>query len=216
MALIGLDGKAYSFDAEPTPAASNSSSSMQPEFRRGGSNVSTRNSFDGMDEEATGDGTNKLAALVHVPPQLFQAPLNPSMPVSFAPSLAQRPSGRAPVDLDFSEFDTEIQHMEEAKRREFQEALEVQAQKIRDETDGTAALPSQIGDSKLFHSMVLKQYGKVHHLGEDPKKAFATRKANKRDARRAKKAEDKADQLEAKAGGAMRKNKHKNRSKGVY
>ena len=59
-------------------------------------------------------------------------------------------------------------------------------------------------------------HSKVHHLEEDPKKAFASRKAKGRDARRAKKAEDKADQMEARTGGAIRKNKHKNRSKGVY
>lgn len=61
-----------------------------------------------------------------------------------------------------------------------------------------------------------RPHSKVHHLEEDPKKAFASRKAKGRDARRAKKAEDKADQMEARTGGAIRKNKHKNRSKGVY
>jgi hypothetical protein len=64
--------------------------------------------------------------------------------------------------------------------------------------------------------MVLKQYGKVHHLEQDPKKTFQSRKVNARDARRAKKAEDKADQQEAKNGGAYAKSKHKNRSKGGY
>lgn len=128
------------------------------------STVSTRNAFDGMDEEATGDGTNKLAPLVHTPMSLFSTPLHPAMPISFAPSMAQRTSpAKKSVDLDFSEFDTELASMEQAKRQEFLEGLEVQAQKIRDEKNGTAALPSQIGDSKLFHSMVLKQYGSAGH-----------------------------------------------------
>lgn len=51
--------------------------------------------------------------------------------------------------------------MEEAKRREFLEHLQVNASRIASETKGTAPLPSQIGDSKLFHQMVLKQYGSV-------------------------------------------------------
>lgn len=50
----------------------------------------------------------------------------------------------------------------------------------------------------------------------DAKKVFQSRKVKQRDARRAKKAEDKADQMDARSGGAIRKNKHKNRSKGVY
>lgn len=107
--------------------------------------------------------------------------------------------------------------MDAAARREFEEHLALNASRIASEKDGTAALPSQIGDSKLFHSMVLKQYGKVHQLENfTGKKAFQTRKANAREARRAKKAEDKQDQQEAKSGGAIRKAKHKNRSKGVY
>ena len=108
--------------------------------------------------------------------------------------------------------------MDAAARREFEEHLALNASRISSEKNGLAALPSQIGDSKLFHSVVLKQYGKVHQLDNNltGKKAFQTRKANAREARRAKKAEDKQDQLEAKSGGAIRKAKHKNRSKGVY
>lgn len=55
----------------------------------------------------------------------------------------------------------DIADMEEAKRREFLEGLQVNAARIASETKGTAPLPSQIGDSKLFHQMVLKQYGSV-------------------------------------------------------
>ena len=55
----------------------------------------------------------------------------------------------------------DIADMEEAKRREFLEHLQVNASRIASETKGTAPLPSQIGDSKLFHQMVLKQYGSV-------------------------------------------------------
>ena len=53
----------------------------------------------------------------------------------------------------------DIADMERQKRQEFQEHLEVNAARIASEKDGTAALPSQIGDSKLFHQIVLKQYG---------------------------------------------------------
>ena len=139
---------------------------MQADFTRFAPSVSTRNAFDGMDDDASattdGAATNGTSGqvLVNVPPQMFFAPLNPSMPVSFAPSTAQRPAaGSQSVALDFSEFEAEIGNMEAAKRQEFQDALQAQADKIRAETNGTAALPSQIGDSKLFHSMVLKQYG---------------------------------------------------------
>ena len=62
----------------------------------------------------------------------------------------------------------------------------------------------------------LSLHSKTHQLEVDSKKAFQSRKAKQRDARRAKKAEDKADQMEARTGGVIRKAKHKNRSKGVY
>ena len=52
--------------------------------------------------------------------------------------------------------------MEEAKRQEFLEQMAVNAKKLADEKNGLAALPGQIGDSKLFHSLVLKQYGSGH------------------------------------------------------
>jgi hypothetical protein len=107
--------------------------------------------------------------------------------------------------------------MEASRRAEFEAGLAANAAAISSERRGTAALPSQVGDSALFHQVVLKQYGKLHHLEEVcPKKAFLSRKIKARDARKAKKAEDKADQLEARGGQAMRNTRVKNRAKGVY
>jgi len=135
--------------------------------------------------------------------------------LEFAASMPAKPAKS--VEIDFSELENDIADMEAARRAEFESGLAANAALISSEKRGTAALPSQVGDSALFHSMVLKQYGKLHHLEEvNPKKAFVSRKAKARDARKAKKAEDKADQLAARGGNAIRNKRVKNSAKGVY
>ena len=68
------------------------------------------------------------------------------------------------------------------------------------ETSSIASLPSQFGVSLLFHQAVVEQYSKAHNLGLTPKQAAISRKQKNRDARKAKKAEDVKDKLEARGG----------------
>lgn len=250
MSLIGVDGSAYSFAEDTAMAHTTAPPAPMPA-------IATKNSFqfDEMEEPNPAASSSTLSLFSSAPISLT-APA--PAPLQFAPSNPKRVQP-GQVNLDFSEFENEITEMDNKKKAEFLESLEVNRRIIAETKDGKAALPSQIGDSKLFHSIVLKQYGsvadtsgctarvvetrtrlltlppsscasaallcsalpfcvssKVHNLEVDAKKAFASRKANKRDARRAKKAEDKADQMEAKSGGAIRRNMHKNRAKGIY
>ncbi len=55
-------------------------------------------------------------------------------------------------------------------------------------------------------------YSKAHNVGLTPKQQFQKKKQNRRDARKAKKAEDVKDKLEAKAGSAVKKQRTKHRS----
>lgn len=159
MSLVSADGSAYKFQ----PAAEPASQLQSPPP------VTTQNSFQFL------PSTNDTAAAAAAPALFSSQPINLGAPLTFAPSNPQRPAASATAELDFSEFEAEIASMEESKRQEFLESLAVNAQKIRDEKNGTAALPSQIGDSKLFHSAVLKQYGSEDTRGERTTEKEVTR-----------------------------------------
>lgn len=144
MSLVGADGQAYQFSSSGPEAPAGPS--LAP--------ISTSNSF--QFEPTPPVGASAGGGL------FSSQAIDISSSLSFAPSLPERPKDGAaakPVQLDFSELEEHIAGFEEEKRQKLRDQIAAQQEQIRRETDGTAALPSQIGDSKLFHSVVLKQYG---------------------------------------------------------
>mmetsp|Transcript_28743 Transcript_28743/g.56465 ORF Transcript_28743/g.56465 Transcript_28743/m.56465 type:complete len:235 (-) Transcript_28743:443-1147(-) len=111
------------------------------------------------------------------------------------------------VKFDLDELEGEITEMQEQEKREVQDKIERDSAAIRNENNAFAALPSQSEESLALHTSIVDRYNKIYKIGVDPKKNFLTKKSNRKQQRRLKKAEahqDKSSYRPVRAGDRKR------------